>query len=43
MTVYFKDSMFKYCVYKGKKCIARFFKTRIEAQNYIDNLQGEKR
>ena len=34
--IYFKDSLFKYCVYKGKNCVKILFKTRIEAQEYIN-------
>jgi len=36
--IYFKDSCMKYCIYKGNKCIARMFKTREQAQQYIDTL-----
>ena len=38
MYVYFKDSMFKYCVYtKRGKCVACFFNTRKEAEQFILN------
>jgi len=44
MIVYFKNSMFKYCVYKDesrKVLIQGFFKTRATAEKFLAVLKEE--